>query len=110
MNFGVERRTVRKEVTTMVTSNPPVGSPLAKAIAAARRAGVDLDDEVAVQKAALSEAIACLDHKSLKAKKLERHALAHAAEARRVVFANGGSDEDARAAAVDAYRRHGGKH
>lgn len=84
----------------MNTTTPPIGSPLAKALAPARRAGVDLDDERAVQKAALAEA----------AKKLERHALAHAAEARRVVFANGGSDEDAKAAAVDAYRRHGGKH
>lgn len=94
----------------MNTTTPPIGSPLAKSLAAARRAGVDLDDEVAVQKAALSEAIQCLDHRSMRAKKLERHALAHAAEARRVVFANGGSDEDAKAAAVDAYRRHGGKH
>ncbi|MST31618.1 hypothetical protein GHK86_02580 [Acidimicrobiaceae bacterium USS-CC1] len=94
----------------MVTSNPPVGSPMEKALAAARRAGVDLNDERAVQKAALAEAIRCLDHAGMKRKALERHALAMAAEARRAMYANGSTDEDARQAAVDAYRRHGGKH
>ena len=94
----------------MNTTNPPLGSPLERALSAARRAGVDLSDETAVQKAALAEAIQCLDHASMKAKKLERHALAMAAEARRAMYANGSTDEDARQAAVDAYRRHGGRH